>query len=81
MKDTSKWFGLKPSLPHYLLLADGGTGTTEMAKRSKWHRQGTSHANLTHEENMLQLQSHLVNIDLGIELGSSIRLLITVYFN
>lgn len=32
-------------------------------------------------ENNLQSQSHLVSTDLGIELGSIIRLLITVYFN
>lgn len=85
MKDAPKWFELKPSLPHYLLLPkacvflrDRGTGTAKMVKRSKWHRQGTSHANLTPEENNLQLQSHLVSIDLGTELGSIIRLSITV---
>lgn len=84
MKETPKWFALKPSLPHYLLLpkaysflTDGGMDTTKMAKRNKWHRQGTSHANCTPEENNL----HLVTIDLGIELESIIRLLITVYFN
>lgn len=88
MKDTPKWFGLKPSFLHHLLLpkannfvTDRGTGTVKMAKRSKWHGQGTSQANLTPEENNAQLQSHLVSIDLGIELGSIIKLLITVYFN